>query len=186
MNLLPEIRDCLGHFHNRSPFITSKRNSLFERLRHVSGQADYTIRELLIKVTIVKRAPHLLVGGYKIDVRGAARQLGSDVRLLTSDLDNSRVTYQSLQQADHQGGQRNLPEGLFVLLEIKRSADMMAGFAIWSLIPFAKHLPSYFVHVRSRVVSAVDEGGTLRRCVLTQFRCNYSTIRGSRPQQHKH
>src|SRR5205085_8240710 len=32
--------------------------------------------------------------------------------------------------ADLQGGQRNLPEGLFVLLEIKRSAGMMTGSAI--------------------------------------------------------
>jgi 2-polyprenyl-6-methoxyphenol hydroxylase-like FAD-dependent oxidoreductase len=31
-------------------------------------------------------------------------------------------------RADRQGGQRNLPEGLFVLLEIKRSAGMMPGF----------------------------------------------------------
>jgi hypothetical protein len=46
MNLFPEIRDCLGHFHNHSP---SKRNSPFERLWHVIGQADYTIRKLLIK-----------------------------------------------------------------------------------------------------------------------------------------
>ena len=53
MNLLPEIRDCLGHFHNHSPLIASKRNSLFERLWHVIGQADRTIRESLIKTTEV-------------------------------------------------------------------------------------------------------------------------------------
>src|SRR6266478_2934625 len=55
------------------------------------------------------------------------------------------VAYQSLYRADHQGGQRNLPEGLFVLLEIKRSAGMMAGSAISSLITSIKLLNSYFL-----------------------------------------
>jgi hypothetical protein len=54
MNLLPEIRDCLGYSHNRSPLITSNRNSHFQRLCRVIRQADYTIRELLIEVI----APH--------------------------------------------------------------------------------------------------------------------------------
>jgi hypothetical protein len=55
-----------------------------------------------------------------------------------------RVAYQTLHRADHQGGQRNLPEGLFVLLEIKRSAGMMTGPAISSLITSGKFLPSSF------------------------------------------
>ena len=49
MNLLPEVRDCLGYSHNHSPLITSTGNSHFERLWCVSRQADYTVRELLIK-----------------------------------------------------------------------------------------------------------------------------------------
>jgi hypothetical protein len=48
-------------------------------------------------------------------------------------------------RADLQGGQRNLPEGIFVLLGIKRSAGMMAGSAISSLITSGKLLPSSFV-----------------------------------------
>ena len=55
------------------------------------------------------------------------------------------VAYQSLHRADHQGGQRNLPEGLFVLLEIKRSAGMMTRGAISSLITSGKLLPCYFL-----------------------------------------
>ena len=46
----PEVRDCLGYSHTHSPFFTSNRNSHFQRLCCVSRQADYTIRELLIKV----------------------------------------------------------------------------------------------------------------------------------------
>ena len=42
-----------------------------------------------------------------------------------------RVAYQSLHRADQKGGQRTLPERLFVLLEIKRSAGMMTGFWYW-------------------------------------------------------
>jgi hypothetical protein len=41
----------------------------------------------------------------------------------------------------------------FVLLEIKGSAGMMTGSAISSLITSGKLLPSYFPHVRSRIVS---------------------------------
>jgi hypothetical protein len=40
------------------------------------------------------------------------------------------VAYQALNRADRQSGQRNLPEGLFVLLEIKKSASVMPSFAI--------------------------------------------------------
>jgi hypothetical protein len=47
MNQLPEVRDRLGHFHNRSPLITSNRNSDFERRWCVIRQADYTISKLL-------------------------------------------------------------------------------------------------------------------------------------------
>ena len=50
MNLLPEIRDCLGYSHNHSLLITSNKNSHSQRLCGVSHQADYTIRELPIKV----------------------------------------------------------------------------------------------------------------------------------------
>ena len=53
------------------------------------------------------------------------------------------VAYQSRHRADLQGGQRNLLEGLFVLLEIKRSATMM-GSAISSLITSVKLLNSSF------------------------------------------
>jgi hypothetical protein len=55
------------------------------------------------------------------------------------------VAYQSLHRADYQGGQRNLPEGLFVLLEIKRSAGLMTGSAISSLITLVNFflLPSF-------------------------------------------
>jgi len=41
MNLLPEVRDCLGCSHN------SNRNSHFDSLWRVIGQADYAIREFL-------------------------------------------------------------------------------------------------------------------------------------------
>jgi hypothetical protein len=51
--------------------------------------------------------------------------------------------------ADLQGGQRDLPEGLFVLLEIKRSAGVMAGSAISSLITSVKLLNSYFLILTS-------------------------------------
>jgi hypothetical protein len=54
-----------------------------------------------------------------------------------------------------------LPEGLFVLLEIKRSAGMMAGFAISSLITSVTLLSSYFPHVRSRRLS-VNEFASFR------------------------
>jgi hypothetical protein len=40
------------------------------------------------------------------------------------------VAYQSLHRTDHQGGQRNLPEGLFVFLKIKRSAGRMKHFSM--------------------------------------------------------
>ena len=38
------------------------------------------------------------------------------------------VAYQALHRADQKGGQRNLPEELFVFLELKRNAGMMAGY----------------------------------------------------------
>ena len=63
------------------------------------------------------------------------------------------AAYQSRHRADLQGGQRNLLEGLFVLLETKRSAAMMAGSAISSLLASVNLLNSYFPHVRSRIVS---------------------------------
>jgi len=44
------------------------------------------------------------------------------------------AAYQSLHRAERQGGQRNLPEGLFVLLEIKRSAVRMTGFCYLPLL----------------------------------------------------
>ena len=56
---------------------------------------------------------------------------------------------QSFPRADLQGGQRNLPETLFVLLEIKRSAGMMTGSAICDF----SILTSYFPRVRSRTFS---------------------------------
>jgi len=49
MNLLPEVRDCVGYAHNHSPLIRSNRNSHFERLWRVSRQSDHTITEVLIK-----------------------------------------------------------------------------------------------------------------------------------------
>ena len=61
-------------------------------------------------------------------------KLGSVMRLAPEAVDadttgtRDGVAYQSLHRADHQGGRRNLPERLFVLLEIKRSAGMMTGF----------------------------------------------------------
>ena len=53
------------------------------------------------------------------------------------------AAYQSLHRADRQGAQRNLPEGLFVLLEIKKSAGMMAGFCYLDTHHFCELLPSY-------------------------------------------
>ena len=49
VNLMPEVRDCIGYSHNHFPLIPSNRNSHFERLWRVTHQADYIIRELLIK-----------------------------------------------------------------------------------------------------------------------------------------
>src|SRR5947207_15867625 len=67
------------------------------------------------------------------------------------------VAYQSRHRADLRGGQRNLLEGLFVLLETKRSAAMMAGSAISSLLASVNLLNSYSYFllsaVRSRIVS---------------------------------
>jgi hypothetical protein len=71
-----------------------------------------------------------LESAMRVQVR--RKEIGPRLAPETVDADTAGtrdgVAYQSLYRADHQGGQRNLPEGLFVLLEIKRSADMMTGF----------------------------------------------------------
>jgi hypothetical protein len=46
------------------------------------------------------------------------------------------VDYQSLHRADRQRGQRNFPEGLFVIPEIKRSAGMNFLFFASSFLLF--------------------------------------------------
>jgi hypothetical protein len=60
------------------------------------------------------------------------------------------VAYQSLHRADHHGGQRNLPEGLFVLFEIKSRITNLARKNYFLLLNF------YFVRVRSWIVWLTD------------------------------
>jgi hypothetical protein len=55
MNLLPEVRDCIGYSHNHSPLILSNRSSRFEGLWRVTGQADCTIGQLLTTERFKKR-----------------------------------------------------------------------------------------------------------------------------------
>jgi hypothetical protein len=72
------------------------------------------------------------VGGQILkDNEVSRREIGPRLAPKALDADSAGtgdgVAYQSLYRADHQGGQRNLPEGLFVLLQIKRNAGMMTG-----------------------------------------------------------
>jgi hypothetical protein len=72
------------------------------------------------------------------------------------------VAYQTLHRADQKRGQRNFPEGLFVLLEIKRSAGMMTGFAICHF--YFLILTSYFLRVFVILEIKRSAGMTIGAC----------------------
>jgi hypothetical protein len=70
-----------------------------------------------------------------------------------------RVAYQSLHRADQKGGQRNFPERLFVVLEIKRSAGRMIGFCYDSTVACDLVTASEVTIHLSR--PKPDQGGTI-------------------------